>query len=61
MEVIQRISLRIGYCGKRGRCLNKECSNKTICMVGHEVTTEIKNHFKDGQSLFTKEVHRQWE
>jgi len=61
MEVVQRISLRVGFCGKQGRCYDKDCGNKTICMIGHEVVTETEDPINEGHRLFTKEVHRQWE
>ena len=61
MEVIQQISLRIGFCGKQGRCYNKDCSNKAICMIGHEVVTRRFDYHSNGHEFEKREVHRQWE
>lgn len=61
MEVIQQISLRIGFCGKRGRCYNKDCDNKNICMIGHEVVTRRFDYYSNGYECEKREVHRQWE
>lgn len=57
MDVVCYTTLTPGFCGKRGRCYNKDCKNQTICCIG------FKLKFKDTRDneAINTEVHRQWE
>ena len=59
--MIQNIQLTPGFCGKKGRCYNKDCSNKTVCMIGHKVITKEFSYHANGMEITKVEVHRQWE